>query len=101
MSNWDKENRKALRKGKGLYRANCRSCGYLNVVDAGLLVRVINERAGTRRGKIARWSDRQIEQGSRLTGKHAAAEVARANRIHLSSMIQSGVPCSSCGTPIV
>jgi hypothetical protein len=98
---WEKENQKALKKGKGLYRANCIDCGFLNVLDAGLVVRVIQERSGATAGKLARWADRQIEEGARLAGKHSAAELARMNRMNLSEQIQYGLPCAGCGEPLV
>ena len=98
---WEKENQKALKKGKGLYRANCIDCGFQNVLDAALVVRVIQERAGSTAGKLARWADRQIEEGSRMTGNHSAAELARMNRMNLSQQIQYGLPCANCGEPLV
>lgn len=98
---WEKENQKALKKGKGLYRSNCIDCGFLNVLDVELVVRVVHERSGSTAGKLARWADRQIEEGARLAGKHSAAELARMNRINLSEQIQYGLPCVSCGEPLV
>ena len=98
---WEKENQKALKKGRGLYRATCIDCGFLNVLDAALVVRVVRERSGSTGGRLARWADRQIEEGSRMTGNHAAAELARANRLSLSEQIQYGIPCASCGEPLV
>ena len=101
MAGFEKENRKALKKKRGLYRCHCVDCGYLNVVDVQIMIRVIHERQGTRAGRLARWSDRQIEEGSRLTGRHAAAEAARLNRENLSQQIQGGIPCAMCGRPLV
>lgn len=98
---WEKENQKALKKGRGLYRANCIDCGFFNVLDAEIVVRVVRERSGSRVGKLARWADRQIEEGSRLKGNHSAAELARLNRITLSEQIQYGLPCARCGEPLV
>lgn len=101
MEGYEKENQKALKKKRGLYRANCLDCGYLNVIDVQILIRVINERQGTRSDKFARWADRQIEEGSRMTGRHAAANAARLNRENLSQQIQGGIPCTMCGLPLV
>jgi len=101
VADFDKENRKALKKKRGLFRSHCLDCGYLNAVDVQLMIRVLNERQGTRAGRLARWADRQIEEGSRLTGRHAAAEAARLNRENLSRHIQGGIPCAMCGMPLM
>ena len=98
---WEKENQKALKKGKGLYRAKCIDCGHLNVLDAEIVVRVIRERSGSTAGKLARWADRQIEEGSRMSGNHSAAELAKQNRMTLSNQIQYGLPCANCAEPLV
>lgn len=98
---FEDENRKIMKKGKGTLRLICVDCGVMNYVDVPLLREVLERRNNTKAGRLSAWSDRQIEAGSRLTGRHAAAEMSRANQRAIANQVQQGFPCTGCGNPLV
>jgi len=98
---FEDENRKIMKKGKGTLRLICIHCGVMNYVDMALLREVLERRNNTRFGRLSAWSDRQIEGGARLTGRHAAAEASRANQYVIANQVQQGFPCTGCQNPLV
>jgi len=98
---FDAENKKVMKKGKGTLRLICIDCGVTNHVDVAQLREVIERRNNTKAGRLSAWSDRQIEAGSRLTGRHAAAELSRANQRAIANQVQQGFPCIGCGNSLV
>ena len=98
---YEAENQKIMKRGKGTLRLICIECGALNYVDMANLREVIERRNNTRAGRLSAWSDRQIQGGSRMTGRHEAAELSRANQMAIAQQVQKGFPCTSCQTPML
>jgi hypothetical protein len=95
------ENEKIYKKGRGTVREMCQDCGEINTIDVSLLAQVAHRRSNSTRGRMDAWADRQIEGGSRMTGRHAAAEASRANQNNIANQVSSGFPCAFCGSPLL
>lgn len=98
---FQKENEKIYKKGRGTVRERCQSCGEINAIDVSLLSQVVHRRSNSTRGRMEAWADRQIEGGARMTGNHTAAEMSRANQMHIANLVSSGLPCVACGAPMI
>ena len=98
---FQKENEKIYQKGRGTVREQCQTCGEINAIDVSLIAQVAHRRSNSTRGRMDAWADRQIEGGSRMTGRHAAAEASRSNQMNLANQLQSGFPCAICGAPLM
>ena len=98
---FQRENEKVYKRGRGTVRERCNECGEINAIDLTLLTQVLHRRANTARGRIDAWADRQLEGGARMTGNHTAAEMSRANQMHIANLVTTGFPCAHCGAPLV
>lgn len=98
---FQEENDKVFKKGRGTIHERCIDCGAMNSIDFGLLSQIINRRQNSTRGKMNAWADRQLESGARMTGRFTAAEMSRANQMQLANQVTNGIPCASCGAPMI
>lgn len=101
MSKWpphgyEKQNEKALKKKRGLFWSRCIDCGTVQSNDVKEVIRAHHVLAGNKWGKLFRAREAAIESGNRLTGDHAAAELAKQNRQRLDGLM----PCIACGRPL-
>lgn len=98
---FESENKKVYARGRGTVRERCLSCGEINSLDVEVVSAIVHRRTNSIKGRMESWANRQIEGGSRMTGRITASEAAKANRMSLGRMVSEGIPCANCGAPMI